>query len=78
MKDIPCMTCPSMAICNAEIPLNDDPNAIDTFMVYRKCSIMREWGDEYLTTQINENIWITLLKPMKEFFNNVKRSNTMS
>ena len=62
-----------MAICNAQIPLEDDPNAIDTFMVYRDCSIMREWGEQYMTHQVDKNMWVTLLTPMKQFFNDVKR-----
>ena len=73
MKDIPCASCPSMAICNAQIPLEDDPDAIDTFMVYRDCSIIRDWGEKFWTEKIGSDIWKTVLSPMKEFFNNVKR-----
>ena len=78
MDDLPCKTCPSMAMCNARIPIEDDPNAIDTFMVYRECSIMRKFFDRRFKVYGQDpNLWHKLLTPMKEYFNAVKRSHAV-
>jgi hypothetical protein len=78
MNDLPCKTCPSMAICNAQIPIEDDPNAIDTFLIYRDCSIMRDYFDtQFKSYDADPHLWTKLLNPMKEYFNAVKRSHAV-
>jgi len=77
MRDLPCKSCPSMAICNAQIPIEDDPNAIDTFLVYRDCSIMRDYFDSKFPINTDPHLWKKLLNPMKEYFNAVKRSHAV-